>query len=311
MQIKGWKYYNHAAIPTIAPHETPDLSSIENGDIWKMGEESAPLLARWTTDWDCGYETGWYYVVKDSIFDIDELKAKRRYEIRKGCKNFIVRKINPEDYKTELLQVQMKAFSAYPESYRPRDLTTKNMDIAVSDWIRNGSDVFGTFRDYKSVEKNEEDKSNADIKENNSFLCALVGYSVLRKQDRVIYFDVEKTDPDSEKDGVNAATVYGILNYYKDELENGYYICDGEKPINHQTHFQDYLEKYFGFRKAYCKLNIKYKKGIGVAVKILYPFRKVLSSLDDNSMVHKINGVLKMEEIIREDMSRDAGHTKK
>lgn len=108
---------------------------------------------------------------------------------------------------------------------------------------------------------------------------SLVGYSVLRKKNGVIYFDVEKTDPDSEKDGVNAATVYGILNYYKDELKNGCYICDGEKPINHQTHFQDYLEKYFGFRKAYCKLNVKYKKGVGAVVKILYPFRKVLTNL--------------------------------
>ena len=65
-------------------------------------------MARWTVDWDCGYETGWYYVIKDNVFDIDVLKAKRRYEIKKGCKNFTVRKIHPEDYKTELLQVQIK-----------------------------------------------------------------------------------------------------------------------------------------------------------------------------------------------------------
>ena len=25
MRIEGWKYYNHAAIPTTAPHEMPDL----------------------------------------------------------------------------------------------------------------------------------------------------------------------------------------------------------------------------------------------------------------------------------------------
>ena len=37
MQITGWKYYNHAAIPTMAPHEEPDISSIIDGDIWKIG----------------------------------------------------------------------------------------------------------------------------------------------------------------------------------------------------------------------------------------------------------------------------------
>ena len=37
MQIEGWKYYNHATIPTTAPHEIPDLRAVENGDVWKIG----------------------------------------------------------------------------------------------------------------------------------------------------------------------------------------------------------------------------------------------------------------------------------
>lgn len=36
MQIDGWKYYNHAAIPTTAPHEIPDISPITDGSIWKI-----------------------------------------------------------------------------------------------------------------------------------------------------------------------------------------------------------------------------------------------------------------------------------
>ena len=32
--MKKWKYYNHAAIPTTAPHEEVDLSPINNGSIW-------------------------------------------------------------------------------------------------------------------------------------------------------------------------------------------------------------------------------------------------------------------------------------
>ena len=37
MQIDGWKYYNHAAIPTTAPHEIPDISPITDASIWKSG----------------------------------------------------------------------------------------------------------------------------------------------------------------------------------------------------------------------------------------------------------------------------------
>ena len=36
MEINGWYYYNHAAIPTTAPHEIPDILPITDGSIWKI-----------------------------------------------------------------------------------------------------------------------------------------------------------------------------------------------------------------------------------------------------------------------------------
>lgn len=37
MRMEGWKYYNHAMIPAVPPHEAPDMRPIENGNIWKRG----------------------------------------------------------------------------------------------------------------------------------------------------------------------------------------------------------------------------------------------------------------------------------
>lgn len=37
MDIKGWKYYNCAAIPTTDPNEQSDTTPIDNGNIWKIG----------------------------------------------------------------------------------------------------------------------------------------------------------------------------------------------------------------------------------------------------------------------------------
>lgn len=37
MEIDGWKYYNHAVIPTTAPHEEANMEPIDNGYIWKIG----------------------------------------------------------------------------------------------------------------------------------------------------------------------------------------------------------------------------------------------------------------------------------
>lgn len=118
MEIQGWKYYNHAAIPTTAPHEKPNIPSILDRSIWKV-RGGDPLLARWITDFDCEHETNWWYVIKDTPFEIDELKAKRRYEINKGRKNFTVQEIVPCDYPDELYQITVAAYSQWPEKYRP------------------------------------------------------------------------------------------------------------------------------------------------------------------------------------------------
>ena len=70
---------------------------------------------------------------------------------------------------------------------------------------------------------------------------------------------------------------------------------DGARAISHETHFQDYLEKYFGFRRAYCHLHVKYKWWVLLAVKALYPFRTMIEK-SKSSLAHNITGVLRMEE---------------
>ena len=36
MRINGWEYYNHAAVPTTAPHENPNMNPIEDGAVWSI-----------------------------------------------------------------------------------------------------------------------------------------------------------------------------------------------------------------------------------------------------------------------------------
>lgn len=276
MQIDGWKYYNHAAIPTTAPHEEPNMAPINNGNIWKIGG-GTPLLARWTTEFDCGYETNWWYVIKDTPFDISELKAKRRYEINKGIKNFDVKEIEPTNFFEELYNVQIAAYSAYPAKYRP-SVNKQEFISSVQQW--DCYICFGAF-------DREREK-----------LC---GYALLSKEREThIGFNVMRTNPECEKNGVNAALVEGILRYLNSFLTHGGYICDGARSINHETAFQDYLEKYFGFRKAYCKLHIEYSQKLKWIIKLIYPVRKLLLKLDGIGLLHRINSILLMEEKVRE-----------
>lgn len=273
--MMNWRYYNHAAVPTTAPHENPDVNPIENGSIWAL-KEGTPLLARWTTDFDCGYETNWWYVIKDTPYDISALKAKRRYEINKGIKNFDIKAINPANYAEELCNVQIAAYSAYPEKYRP----SVNRTEFISSVLHWDSFVcIGAFDRETGV------------------LC---GYSLLSKErETYVDFKVMRTNPECEKNGINAALVEGILRYFDTFLTNGGYICDGARSINHETAFQDYLEKYFGFRKAYCKLHIAYNPKLKWAIRLIYPIRRLLMKMDGIGVLHSINAVLRMEEICR------------
>lgn len=280
--ISGWRYYNHAAIPTTAPHEEPDLTPVKDESIWRI-DGKKPLFVRYTTNWDCGYDTGWWYVIKDTPFDISTLKTKRRYEITKAMRFFDVKEIiNPTEYAEAFAYVQEQAFSAYPLKYRPK--FNKNTFINSLNGL------------YKKIKVGSIKVFAAFYKETSE----LAGYSYIIVNKKYVDFAVQKTNPAFEKFNVNAALVYGVLEAFKDKLLSGCYICDGARSINHETHFQDYLEKYFGFRKSYCNLNLTYLPLCKLMVALLFPFRNFVEKLGFRiGLFHQISAILKMEEIVR------------
>lgn len=282
LDISGWHYYNHAFLPDNEPDKEVDTALIKSGKIWKYRKEKA-ILARWTSNFDCKYETQWWYIIKDKPFDISAIKAKRRYEINKGKKNFYIQRINPLNFLEELYEVQIAAYSAYPEKYRPtvdKYIWQKNIK---ENWCSSNIHVFGAF-----------------FRETDEF-C---GYAMLSKKSSCINFEILKTVPSFEKYSINAAIVMHILSSFEEELRNKYYICDGERNIQHETSFQDYLEKYFEFRKAYCHLNIAYRPGLKIIINFMYLFKGLLEKFDGISFVHKLNGVLTMEKLIRKQERR-------
>lgn len=275
--MKTWKYYKHAMIPTTAPHKKADEEALKNKQFWK--ENKNALLARWTTDWDCGHETNWWYVIKDDSFDLSSIKSGYRYKINKGVKNFDVRVIDPREYVENLYEVFVEAFESWPAKYRPKfthddaERLTKNLS-ADSEMV-----CYGAF--YRETDE----------------LC---GFMQVPTHEAYAELQVQRVKPTYEKLQINAALVYGLLENNKDKLQKAnYYILDGARSISHETNFQDYLEKYFGFRKAYCNLHIAYNPRIKWIVKLLFPFRNILHKFDEIGFIHQINSVLYMEELSR------------
>lgn len=272
--IKGWRYYNHAMLSTGAPQDEVNLKPLEDGTIWK--QKGYPLFVRYVSDYDCGHPTEWWYCLKDSEYRIDTLNAKKRYRITKGRKCFDVRPIDESKYYDAIIDVQIEAYSQYPEQYRP-NLSKEELKNDIIKWSNQRHTLLGAFR-------------ISDGK-----LC---GFSLVNEFERYCYFVQQKAIPECERDEINAALVDGVLTFYKDKIAPNYPIVDGQRNLVHETAFQEYLCKYFGFRYAYCRLNIVYRKWMKALVNILYTHKEKLKN-KNGKLFHLINGVLQMEEIAR------------
>ena len=272
-----WNYYNHALIPDVAPHGAVNERFLQEKGFWKSVQtEGFPFFARWTSDFDCPEPTEWWYMVKDKPFDFMDVHKTYRRKIRKGLKNFDIKAIDPVEYAEEIYQVEMEALASYPSKTRQK--LDHDQFIAELHKRRQEGVTLGAFS-----------------KEDNQ----LAGYCYDIVYDRYILASVQTARPSEEIKHLNAAIEYGELDYFKEKIEAGGYIMAGERTILHHTNFQDYLEKYFGFRKAYCKLHIHYRPGIRQIVACLYPMRGIIKHLNGIKFFYQVNCVMKMEEIIR------------
>ncbi|SCZ81236.1 hypothetical protein [Pseudobutyrivibrio xylanivorans] len=234
------------------PHEQIEVHEIawnEYKDAW---------IARWTTDFDCPNKTQYWYCIKDTPFDIKSLKAKRRYEIKKGKKNFYTKIISPCEYKKELYEVYEASLEGYKNNPQP---------VSYNEFIN-------TIETWQSID--ECFLFGCFFYEDDS-LCA---YADVYNRKPYLPISSLKSKPAMEKYGVNFSLVCGIVEFFENELKCGSYLCDGGRVVYHETNFQEFLYKYFGFRKAYCNLHIEYRKPIRIIVRILFPFRFVLGKIN-------------------------------
>lgn len=274
-EIDGWQYYNHAMIPSSAPHEAVDLSAVRNGEIWHYRNgKDRPLLVRWTTDWDCDHDTGWWFVVREGPFDLKDLSSSSRRNIRKSLRNCRAEKINPAEHTDDLWRV----FNEAVERYRNYRITVTKQEF-VNKII--GSE---TEREYWGGFDNQTGR--------------MIGYAIFQPHQDWVEFLVSKYSSRYLKLRVSDAINAKALDYYLNQLKKRY-ISDGARSIFHKTSFQNYLRNHFGYRHAFCRLHVLYRKPVKLLIDLLYPFRSVLRRFDDVRAIQQMNSLLFMEEIIR------------
>lgn len=246
-----------------APHCEESVSVDEVRQMLSHGG----LLVRNTYQFDCQEETAFWYVIKDSFGGLEELSHKTRQKVRKAMSAIDYQIVDKEIVKRE-------GYSIYKDSLK-------------------------SFHDDGSALK--EDAFNALLEANTTECWAcfdkatnmMVGFSLNSINDDTSSYELTAILPKYRKNG---SYIYYGLTYVKNEHYLGNlklrYVSDGSRSITEHSGIQEWLIENFNFRKAYCHLDIFYKPWIGFAVKMLYPFRKMITN-------RRVKAVLNMEAMRR------------
>ena len=251
-QIPGWKFYNHAAIPTCAPHEMPDLTPLKDGRIWHI-EGKKPLLVRYTTDWDCGYDTGWWYLIREAPFDIDTLSKNSRKHIKEAFRKVRVEKIDPQQYVDELYECYHQAFLKYEKA-----------DNEVPCEVFKKGCILSQGLEYWAGLAIDSGK--------------VIGFMTVASHGDWAEIHTSKFHPEYLKLRASDALYATVLDYYLNILHKRY-VSSGSRSINHITNTQEYKEEHFCYRKCFCRLHLVYRSIFKSVIKWLYPLRKLFESL--------------------------------
>jgi len=265
----AWKHYHGALLPQDAPHIKIELTKEEEQELLKL---SKAYFLRYVSDWDKEEQSQFWYVVKDDFGGIEELSSNTRSKVRRGLKHCMVKKVNQKVIANEGYEVYRHAFKNYNTYMEPVERKTFMKMILDANHC-----------DFWAVYTKDEDKMIAysqNIIENNS-----INYSTI------------KFHPEYLKRYPSYALFFEMNQYYLNE-KNFLYVNDGARSISHDTNIQTFLIDKFKFRRAYCKLHIVYRWDIGLAVKILYPFKSFLSKVN-SKIFNKIAVLLNQEEIRR------------
>jgi hypothetical protein len=270
---KDWEYYNHALVPTTPPHVDPDTSWMKDRKMWKeLAGGKYPLFARWTTEFDCKYETNWWYIIREAPFEFEKLGKHAKKHIRQALRKCIVKKVCANECTEELFQVYEEAYQRY-----------KNADNQIS---------------YDQFKKGIQDEETVEYWAGYDLNDRMIGYLAVIENGSCMEISVAKFSPQYMNLRVSDALYYTVLEYYLNKLGKKY-VSSGQRSINHLTNTQEYKIETFGFHKAYCRMHIKYNFGVGWVIRLLYPFRNLFRILEKVTVVHQLLGVLKMEEIYR------------
>jgi hypothetical protein len=272
-----WLVSNKMILSAYPPHYQLSKSEIEKGK--QLRRKCGALLMRYTSEYDKYAYSEWWYLIKDSSSDYSYLKSEDRYEINKGLKRNHSEKLDLQAQCNNIYECYLKAIGRY----------------------RNAADPITKDCFQLQIENDAKDKTIEYIGVYSGKDGNLAGYSKNYIFKDYVSYSAVKLNPEYLKDGASAA-LFQFMNERYIDGQKKRYVSDGERSIRHETNIQKYLEKYFGFRKAYCRLNVIYANYYKPLIKILYKSRRILdiaNSYIDIRIINDLKALVELERVQR------------
>lgn len=256
----AWRYNG-------APHTETQFVQQEHRTLLKRGG----LLVRNTYDFDIPEATGFWYLVKDCFGALEELSRNTRKKVRRSLEHFEFKLVD-----ASLIQEQ-----GYPI------LSATYSDYAVVDRtmnLRRFKEMMALFQQSKYDYWGMFDKNTGD----------LVGFCINRVWDEACGYEILGVLPKYKRKNTSYpyyGLYYSMNRHYLQERRFRY-VTSGTRSVTEHSNIQPFLEEKFHFRKAYCHLKVYYTWWMKLAVKMLYPFKKIIT-------FPKVKAILNMESMTR------------
>ena len=258
MDYKEWCYYQKGIISTLPPY----YNAIVDKKLFQQFKGA--LYIRWDSQFDQCKNKNYYHVIKDDQCTIDSLPSKTRNMVRRCLKNceiklvdyqFIIDHGGYEVYRSEYRRYSKKGYSALPK-------TLDNWADGMGEAFRRGQEFWAVICESK-----------------------VVAYSICHRKDAHVDFVTWKVDYENYNMLYPSyGLVFRMCEYYlaQDDIR---YVNDGGRSLSQHSSVQEFLIDRFNFRKAYSKLNAKFRWWLYVLLIILSPFENLIKNHRLRSLV--------------------------
>jgi hypothetical protein len=235
-----WRRYKGILRPLSLPHLE---LNVERRDTRRLLRESRCPFAMWSYEFDSG-QSEWWWVIAEKPYRLENLSGKARYNIRNGLKHC----------KAEVISAQHLADIGY-ECYRSavrrhkqtEPLSETEFRARVPGYDTTGAhEVWGVFTEG-----------------------GLAGYATYLLIEDVVSQLEAFFDPAYFRVHSSHALLHTITDHYLNQ-RNCAYITTGMRSISHETQFEDFVIRTFGYRKAYCKLGLEYAPSVRVLAGLVH-----------------------------------------